>query len=431
MEITGRKILIIDDEKMLCQTLADYLEDIGYSPLVAMDGHEGLEKFKQEHPEAILLDLNMPRVSGFEVLEEMTAIAPDIPIIVISGVGMIQDVIKAMRLGAWDFMSKPIEDLNVIDQSLKTVLTRAEKNRKSETRQRELEALVSQRTQELQVLNDELEMRVEERASELKKSLTDLQKAQEQLIVSEKMASLGNLVAGIAHEINTPIGLGVTAASFLNDKTRSIAKKYENNDLKRSDLEFYLNRAQESANSILTNLTRASELIQSFKQVSVDQTTGESRKIDIVKYIHEVLQSLKPRYKRTKHIISVHGPEKLIVKTTPGAIVQVLTNLVMNSLIHGFENIESGNITIECQQDGNALVLTYADDGIGMTREMSRRIFDPFFTTKRNQGGTGLGMHIVYNLITQKLNGTIDCSSTPGEGTSFIIRIPVEGVVDE
>lgn len=106
----------------------------------------------------------------------MTAIAPDIPIIVISGVGMIQDVIKAMRLGAWDFMSKPIEDLNVIDQSLKTVLTRAEKNRKSETRQRELEALVSQRTQELQVLNDELEMRVEERASELKKSLTDLQK---------------------------------------------------------------------------------------------------------------------------------------------------------------------------------------------------------------------------------------------------------------
>jgi len=258
----------------------------------------------------------------------------------------------------------------------------------------------------------------------LQESLETLKKTQHQLIQSEKMASLGGLVAGVAHEINTPLGISVTASSFLERKTREIKSLFDENRLKRSDFKKYIEIGLESASSILSNLNRAAELVQSFKQVAVDQAVEEKRVFGLKHYIDEVFISLRPRYKRTDHQITVDCSEMLELNSYPGVIMQVLTNLVMNSLIHGFDGIEKGHISIEIVEQGKKVMIVYSDDGVGMNEEQLSKIFDPFYTTKRGQGGTGLGMHIVYNLVTQSLGGEIECDSSPGQGTVFSIRIP-------
>ena len=266
----------------------------------------------------------------------------------------------------------------------------------------------------------------EDYSKALKESLEVLQKTQNQLVQAEKMASLGGLVAGVAHEINTPVGIGVTAASFLERKTRETEELVSTGKLKKSDLMKYMETAKDSSKSILSNLSRAAELIQSFKQVAVDQTNEEKRIFVLKDYLDEVLLSLKPKYKRTKHSIIVNCSEDIRINSCPGAFMQIITNLVMNSLVHGFENIEQGNIEINFIEEPEELIMNYIDNGKGMDKEQIKKIFDPFFTTKRGKGGTGLGMHIVFNLITQTLGGQIDCQSSPNEGTQFVMKIPIK-----
>lgn len=278
---------------------------------------------------------------------------------------------------------------------------------------------------ELTWLNEELEMRVDSRTMALEKSLESLKEAQKQLVESEKMASLGELVAGIAHEINTPLGIGVTTISYLDQKSQELEERYNAGQVKRSDFEKFIRICRESTMAISMNLERASELIQSFKQVAVDQTSEAKREFELKNYIQEVLLSLHSKYKNTGHTIEVLGPEVMLI-SYPGAIMQVLTNLLMNALKHAFEDIENGRIDIEIFPLEGGVRVVFADNGLGMNEMMKSRIFDPFFTTKRSHGGTGLGMHIVYNLITQKLGGTISCESEPGKGASFIIDLPHE-----
>jgi PAS domain S-box-containing protein len=285
----------------------------------------------------------------------------------------------------------------------------------------------------LRKLNEELEHRVEARTAELKninnalqESLETLQKTQDQLVQSEKMAALGVLVAGIAHEINTPIGIGVTAASHLGDQTREIAQHYHEHKMKRSDLEHYLNTAREAAGILLTNLQRAADLVHSFKQVAVDQASGKKRRFKLKSYIDDVLVSLHPKLKKTSHTIIVTCPEDLELESYPGAFSQILTNFIMNSLIHGFTPGILGKIELHIHAEQGVLRIRYSDNGKGMSKQERSRIFEPFYTTKRGQGGTGLGLHIVYNLVTQRLNGSITCESTPGEGTTFMIQIPID-----
>lgn len=285
---------------------------------------------------------------------------------------------------------------------------------------------------EVRRLNVELEHLVEERTQQyvkanksLQESLENLKLTQNQLVQSEKMASLGNLVAGVAHEINTPLGVGVTAASFLEDKTRRFIKSNPESDLP-DDLRKYLEITSEATSMISTNLNRAADLINSFKQVAVDRSSKKRRRFNFGENIKELLTSLKPHIKRTNHIINVNCPEGLIIDNYPGVFSQIFTNLIMNSLIHGFDNIENGEITFNISQDKD-LIIEYIDDGVGMEPETLSKIYDPFFTTKRNtKGGTGLGMHIVYNLIVQSMGGKIECLSKPGEGTKFIIQTPFE-----
>ena len=283
----------------------------------------------------------------------------------------------------------------------------------------------------LRRLNDELEQRVEERTRalrlsnrELQFTLGELKNMQKQLVESEKMAALGGLVAGIAHEINTPLGIGVTAASHLEDATRELMKVIADGRITRSTLAAYQNDALSSAQLILSNLRRAGQLIKSFKQVAVDQSSEQAREIDLKSYLEEVLVSLGPALKKTAHKITISCPEDLHVRTFPGAISQIVVNLVMNSVIHGFEGIAEGAIRIECQSYDEEWLLLYRDNGVGMSEEVRQRVFDPFFTTKRGQGGSGLGLHVVYNLVTQLLHGSLDCISSPGQGVEFQIQMP-------
>ena len=269
----------------------------------------------------------------------------------------------------------------------------------------------------------EEELRGEKERAE--QALADLRQAQQSLIHAEKMASLGALVAGVAHEINTPVGVTVTAASLLADETAALLRLFEAGTMRRTAFERYAELAQEASERILSNANRAAELIQSFKQVAVDQTRDDRRRFDLAQYIHEVLVSLGPRLKQTGVQVSVDCPEGLEVDGYPGPLAQVLTNLVVNALVHAFEPSHYGHIRLHAGPSGDdGVVLVFADDGKGIAPDVLPKIFDPFFTTNRIGGGTGLGLNIVYNLVRQKLAGSIEVASVPAEGTSFTIRFP-------
>jgi signal transduction histidine kinase len=278
----------------------------------------------------------------------------------------------------------------------------------------------------LQEFNQNLEQLVGDRTQELSNTLDALKAAQSQLVESEKMASLGGLVAGVAHEINTPIGVGVTVASALAEHTIEFASTYKSGKMKRSELEEFLDIATQSSNSLLTNLNQAAALIQSFKEVAVDRSSEERRTFIVRDYLDEILIQLKPKWRNSKHSIEIKGDTKIAIDSYPGALSQVVTNLLMNSLIHAYEPGESGQLVFDWQQEGDRLRLEYSDDGKGIPPENLSKIFEPFFTTKRGQGGSGLGLHIVYNLVTQKLLGEVECKSKVGVGTKFIIKLPVQ-----
>lgn len=246
-----------------------------------------------------------------------------------------------------------------------------------------------------------------------------LKLTQNELVQTEKMAALGRLVAGISHEINTPIGIGVTAASHLKQEVEGFNKDYKNETLTQSSFESFISTAVQSSDIILTNMDRAAQLIQSFKQISVDQSSDEVRSFYLKAYLNSIVTSLMPTLKSTGHTIEIICSESIQIESNPGVFYQIFSNLIMNSVIHGFEEKEHGQIVIVVNKEPHDLEITYKDDGKGIDKEGLAKIFDPFFTTKRDMGGSGLGTHIVYNLVTQKLNGTITASSHVGKDLTF------------
>ena len=288
------------------------------------------------------------------------------------------------------------------------------------------ELLINQRelrqeNENRQFIEDELR----KRNTELATSMETIQMAKAQLVESERMASLGGLVAGIAHDVNTPLGVSVTATSFLHDRVKKLQSAYENKKLTGNTMTSFLSEAEQTITLLTNNLNRASDLISSFKQVAVDQTSEAEREINVSEYLTEVVQSLAPNFKKTQHTIDIHCPDDLSIKCAPGVLAQILTNMIMNSLIHGFEDKTKGAIRLEISEQDNNLVINYSDDGRGLDEDTLKRHFDAFFTTRRGKGGSGLGTHIMYKLVTQTLGGDIEAFSKPGEGLKYIITIPV------
>lgn len=264
-----------------------------------------------------------------------------------------------------------------------------------------------------------LEIQVAERTNALRLAM-------DELVEKEKMASLGSLVSGISHEINTPLGVSVSAGSYLEKLTREITDKLDANEITKSDFIQFIVNLQESIAIINTNLSRAAELVRSFKEIAVKQSIEGRIKFNVYDYLSATILSLKHEYKNASHQISLNCSKSLEIVSFPGAFSQILTNLMMNSIIHGFEDSEGGQIKIDVALNEQVLTIIYTDNGKGISDEHVTKIFDPFFTTNRNKGGSGLGLNIVYNIITSQLNGRIHCFSELDKGTKFVIEINLE-----
>ncbi|OIQ26399.1 ATP-binding protein [uncultured Vibrio sp.] len=264
----------------------------------------------------------------------------------------------------------------------------------------------------------------DDKAEQLREAFEELKLAQDQLIESEKMAALGKLVAGVAHEINTPLAIALTSVTLSKDLNDELERLYLNNKIERSDLEEFLEQSKQGVDISVNNLNRVATLVNTFKTVATDQHVEEVQSFLLAEYLTSTVISFKPKLKLQNVSIQCQCDAELEVVSYPGILWQVLSNLVMNSLIHGYENANEGTITIDVLQKGNSIFITYRDDGCGMGEEVKESIFLPFYTTKRNSGGTGLGMHIVYNMVVQKLKGTISCQSSVEQGTEFTIILP-------
>ncbi|KAB8042084.1 GAF domain-containing sensor histidine kinase [Janthinobacterium aquaticum] len=267
---------------------------------------------------------------------------------------------------------------------------------------------------------------LEEQNAALNSALSALQEAQSELVRQEKLASLGRLVAGVAHEINTPLGICVTATSHLVQELKLTREDLDAGQLDEDGLQQFFEIIDQTLRIMTTNTQRAAALVRSFKQVAVDQSSDELRNFNLRKYIDEVLLSLQPKLKGKPITVEVECPPALQLRSYPGAVSQIITNMVVNSLVHGFAEGEPGVIRIHVRSEAEMLELDYSDDGLGMDNTTLAQLFDPFFTTKRGSGGSGLGAHILYNLVTGPLGGTVKVASAPGMGLHYKIRFPLE-----
>jgi PAS domain S-box-containing protein len=279
--------------------------------------------------------------------------------------------------------------------------------------------------QALLELNVSLESRVTERTRELQATLESLRQAQDELVRSEKMASLGALVAGVAHELNTPIGNAMLVASTLEGRQREFEAAISGG-LRRSSLDAFLSGLREASAVVERNLQRAADLIGSFKQVAVDQSSYQRREFDLAEVVQEISLALSPTLKRSGVKVLEHVPAGMRMDSHPGPLGQVLINLISNAATHAFEEGQMGSVRIAAEATGEGRVsLVVSDDGRGIPQHNLKRIFDPFFTTRLGQGGSGLGLHITYTLVTGLLGGRIEVRSEPGHGTAFTIQLPL------
>ncbi|MGE5469321.1 MAG: sensor histidine kinase [Bacteroidota bacterium] len=287
-----------------------------------------------------------------------------------------------------------------------------------------------QRTQERMAREIEQRKRAHEalqsEKDEQKVLIARLEQATSQLVQAEKLASLGSLVAGVAHELNTPLGNSLMVASALASRVDEFAAVVAAGKLRQQTLLDFIAQCRNAALMLQRNSQRAADLIGNFKEVAVDQTSMRRRRFDLRQALDEMLSALHPKLKQTPHRLQVTVAPGIIMESYPGPIEQIIANLVANSLVHGFEGIAAGNIRIDARVlPGEQLALTYDDDGIGINAADAKRIFDPFFTTKLGNGGSGLGLYIVYNLTTAVLGGSIGMTSQPGRGVHFELLLPL------
>lgn len=388
----AERILVIDDTEENVELISEMLAMKGYDVSYALSGKNGLDLAEKTSPDLILLDITMPEMNGFQVCEKLKESdkLKDIPVIFISALDETMDKVKAFEIGAVDYITKPFR--------LQEIIARVETHLKVRRFQRDLS----------------------HKNSELEQTLKDLTAARNKLIQSEKMASLGSLVAGVAHEVNTPLGIGVTASTHIKDLVIQVKEKVAAGTFGKTAFNQFLADMEEGADIIFLNLDRATELVKSFKKVSVDQSADTLREVNLKVYLKDILLSLKSKFKTTEINITIHCPEDAVVHISAGALSQIITNFLNNSYIHGFNfGKEPGEITITVTKQKEHYRIRYEDNGKGIDKDKIDKIFDPFFTTNRGKGGSGLGMNIVYNIISQKFGSEIQTGSTPHVSTWF------------
>jgi len=297
-----------------------------------------------------------------------------------------------------------------------------------------LEELVKERTDQLVKTNEYLEVTLGEseetqaeltvKNDELEIALETLRETREELIQTAKSSLTSQLVAGVAHEINTPVGVSLTTSSFLQTEVTKLLTASNEGSLTKSDFVTHLSAIGEAASTIQRNLENSASLIESFKQVAVDQTGHRKRSFNLKDYIEEVLKNLHSAFKHTHHDITLECPDDINLDSYPGAYSQVLTNLLMNTLEHGFKERDDGHISIKIDRDPKGLIINYSDDGHGIDPKDMPHIFIPFYSTAHGKGGSGLGLSVINNLVTTVLGGTIQCESVMNKNTTFTMVIP-------
>lgn len=290
--------------------------------------------------------------------------------------------------------------------------------------------LLVQAQSNLTALNASLEKRVEERTAELAQANAHLRAEQQNAIESAKMASLGRMVAGFAHEVNTPVGIAVGAVSQFNAEVRKLEAMLQRDEVDEREVQDVLSFMTESAGLAESNLQRAGRLVQSFKRTAVDQTSEAERDFALAELIDDVLHNMQPVFKRTAIAFVVDCPKDLTLHGVPGVLNQVFTNLCTNAFSHAYaEGARGGTVRISARRSERSVEVRFQDDGAGIPAENVAKVFEPFYTTNRHRGGSGLGLYIVYSLITQSLGGSIECQSDPNQGTLFILRFPYVAAV--
>lgn len=406
-------VLLVEDEEYDKYIIEDHLsqaEYVNFKMTWKSDKDEVLDEINKSIYDVVLLDQDLVGYTGLEVLKIARYQGNMKAMIFLSGSKDPNLRKNALISGASGFLFKGQVSPPLLEI---TILFAIEKARSL----MDLEERVERRTEEL--------TRTLKQMENLNKELVE---TQARMVEQETLANLGSLVSGVAHEVNTPLGTSVTAASHLKDKTDSVSQAYRHGEMSKSQLEGYIDTAAESSTIILSNLKRAADLITSFKRIAVDQAGHQKRNFSLKQCLEDVILSLKPRFKGIHLNINTTCPDDLMLDSYPGIYAQIFTNLITNSITHAFENTHSGDIDIQVTPNKERLTITYSDNGVGMESTVREKLFLPFFTTKRNHGGSGLGTSIIFNSV-QQLGGTISVDSTPKTGTTFTISIPTH--IDE
>ena len=277
--------------------------------------------------------------------------------------------------------------------------------------------------QKLRLLNENLEKKVIERVNEIDKLHKHMMKV-------ENMANLGSLVGGITHEVSTPLGIATTSSSYLLDEIKKLKEKLNNGQLSKTQFIYFLNKTEEISEILSNNLLNTVEIIKTFKQISIDQLSLNSREFNVNDYMNEILLNLKHEVNKIDSEVIIDCHEKLFLKTIPGLFTQIITNFIMNSIKHGYSNPKKLLVNIQWFLENEKLFLIYTDNGKGIKKENIDKIFDPYFTTKYGNGGSGLGMNIVHDIVVEKLGGTIKCISEENKGVEFILTFEKNRFID-
>lgn len=391
------RVLLVDDNESSRSLAARWLSRERHDVAQATTGADALDRLAEGEFDVVLLDLVMPGMNGYEVLTRMKADERlrGIPVIMISGLHEADSAIRCIEAGAEDYLTKPF-NLTLLRARIDACLDR------KRWRDRERHYL------------ERLEVETER-----------VKATQQKLVQAEKMASLGLLVAGIAHEINTPVGVSLTSASKIVDDVTELHAHLEVGTLRKAELQRFLADTAELAALAVTNNRRVADLVQTFKAVAADRNGDSRRSFDLRDYVEELVSGMGEAWQPPGVSVGVTGPGGVRLDSYPGTLFQVLSHLIDNALRHAFDPAAGGTIRITVQPLGEEHVdLIVQDDGKGIAPEHLGRIFDPFFTTLRSEGCIGLGLHIVHNLVSSRLGGAIAVDSRAGQGCVFALRFP-------
>lgn len=391
-------ILAVDDNESNRFLLKDLLARLPDVEVVeATSGSQALMLTVEYDFDLILLDVQMPGMDGYETAQhlQMTSRTRDIPIIFLTAVFKSEEFIKrGYAVGAVDYLTKPLDD-NILLNRIRHY------------------------------------QHLKEREIRLLAAMNQMRSMQDNLLQSEKLSALGAMVAGVSHELNTPLGNTKLALSTLLDRINEVNKLYLTASLKRSNIEDFIKESLDIVTLASRSVDRALNLVVTFKQVAIDQTSERKRLFDLATIIRETITSLSPSFKHEPWTFEIDIPEGIQMDSFPGPLEQIIINLVQNSIRHGFDGRDHGNIKIcanvdEASFDGKpkTVTITFSDDGAGIAPGNLDKVFEPFFTTRLGRGGSGLGLNITHRIATTILGGSIEVASEPGVGTTFSLRIP-------